>query len=89
MKIELPKGSNIKKAKGNPKRVKVSKGKFKPKQKKKGIKWTERGDFILAKIGKKVIKINVYSFNIEMDNNFIIKCKSIEDAKNKIKLLFG
>ncbi len=88
MKIELPQGHS---SKGKNEKSKNShKKKSKPKKiAPENIYWRDNGDTISAKIGKQVIYINKKTFNIELNNGFIIKCKSLEDSKNKAILLFN
>lgn len=81
MKIELP---------GEPNRNNQSKKiKIKSKKKsKKEISWRDNGDTLSTKINSDVIYIEKRTFNIQLNNGFIIKCKSIGDAKTKTILLF-
>lgn len=95
MKIGLPDGqpernkeNNVNKQKTNKKKPvkQVTKGK---KVDPENIRWRDNGDTISAKIGGQVIHIDLNTFNIQMKNGFVIKCKDLEDAKSKAILLFN
>lgn len=91
MKIGLPDGqperkNNKNKQKGKkPVKTQTPKKKVSP----ENIRWRDNGYTISAKISGQVIYIDKINFNIQLKNGFVIKCKNLEDAKNKAILLFN
>lgn len=90
MKIGLPDGQPERKNNNKPKKNKaVNKPNPKKKVTPENIRWRDNGDTISAKIAGKIIYIDKKNFNIQLKNGFVIKCKDLEEAKDKAILLFN
>ena len=87
MKIELPSQNNHNNHNNQQPKKNITK-KSNKRHKKGGTTWRDNGDTISTKINSDVIFIEKRTFNIQLNNGFIIKCKSMEDAKSKTILLF-
>jgi sRNA-binding protein len=89
MKIGLPQGQPDRGKDDKKKKPQNNKPKKRKKVAPENIRWRDNGDTISAKIGKQIIYINKKSFNIQLKNGFVIKCKDLESAKEKAILLFN